>query len=161
MSEEKVAYALDLYTLLYSTAVRVLKEKFGNKAIFSLKEELFERGKELAKQEIERLGIKEMNARGYHRIVEEALKAFNIKYEVVELSDERYILRIYDCPHGIRFKRLNAPPEVCDALLELDRAIVQTLNPNLEFKLTKHILRGDEFCEYQVMPRKGTSKRSE
>jgi len=29
---------------------------------------------------------------------------------------------------------------------------VKSLNPKLEFALTKHILRGDRYCEYVIRP---------
>jgi len=41
--------------------------------------------------------------------------------------------------------------------LGLDEGIVKSLNTKLEFALTKHILRGDKYCEYIVRPVK-TSK---
>ncbi len=82
----------------------------------------------------------------YHKIVSEALKAFNVKHEVVKLSETSYTLRIYDCPHAKNF----LIPEACDIFLELDKGIVEGLNPKLEFKHTKHILRGDPYCEYVV-----------
>ena len=151
--EEKVGYALDLYTLLYGLSIKTIKEKYGQEAIEMLKKVFFERGKELGKQEVKRLKIKDMNAKGYHIIVKAALDSFGIKHRVLELSEEKYVLQIFDCPHGARFKNLNAPPEVCDILLELDRGIVEALNPKLEFKLTKHILRGDKYCEYVVKPK--------
>jgi|Deesub1362A_J573_1020465.scaffolds.fasta_scaffold32983_2 predicted hydrocarbon binding protein len=154
MSEEKVGYALDLYTLLYGTSIKVVKEKYGQEAIELLKKIFFEKGKELGKQEVKRLKITDKNAKGYHEIVKAALDAFNIKYKVVEISEDKYILQIFECPHGTRFKNVNAPPEVCDILLELDRGIVEALNPKLEFKLTKHMLRGDGFCEYVVKPKR-------
>ncbi|MCD6164625.1 MAG: L-2-amino-thiazoline-4-carboxylic acid hydrolase [Candidatus Odinarchaeota archaeon] len=147
---EKVGYALDLYTLLYGLSIKTIKEKYGQEAIETLRKIFFERGKELGKQEIKRLNVKDMNAKGYHIIVKAALDSFNIKHKIVELSEEKYILQIFECPHGVRFKNLGAPPEVCDILLELDRGIVERLNPKLEFKLTKHILRGDNYCEYVV-----------
>ncbi len=150
---EKVSYALDLYTLLYGLSIKTIKEKYGQEAIETLKKIFFERGKELGEQEAKRLKIKDMNAKGYHIIVKAALDSFDIKHKVVELSEEKYVLQIFDCPHGIRFKNLNTPPEVCDILLELDRGIVEALNPKLKFKLTKHILRGDKFCEYVVEPK--------
>ncbi len=61
----------------------------------------------------------------YHKIVSEALKAFNVKHEVVKLSETSYTLRIYDCPHAKNF----LIPEACDIFLELDKGIVEGLNP--------------------------------
>jgi len=49
-------------------------------------------------------------------------------------------------------KNVGAPPEVCDVFLGLDEGNVKPLNPKLEFALTKHILRGDMYCEYTVRP---------
>jgi predicted ArsR family transcriptional regulator len=98
------------------------------------------------------LKLKAGDARSYHPIVEEALKAFNIRHKVTKLASQNYTLRLYDCPHGKNFRNAGAPPEVCDVFLGLDQGIVKSLNPKLEFALTKHILRGDKYCEYVVRP---------
>ncbi|WP_455284585.1 hypothetical protein [[Eubacterium] cellulosolvens] len=34
----------------------------------------------------------------------------------------------------------------------LDEGIAKSLNPKIEVALTKHILRGDRYCEYVIMP---------
>jgi len=150
--KEKLDYSMKTMALVLSLAVKSVKEEGGEKGVSRLKQTFFDAGMNLGRAEQRRLKLRGRAARSYHRIVEEALKAFNIKYKATKLTDEDYILRIYGCPHGKNFKNAGAPAEVCDVFLGLDEGIVKSLNPKLEFALTKHILRGDKYCEYVVRP---------
>jgi len=150
--KEKLDYSMKTMALVLSLAVKSVKEEGGEKGVSRLKQTFFDAGMNLGRVEQRRLKLRGRAARSYHRIVEEALKAFNIKYKATKLTDEDYILRIYGCPHGKNFKNAGAPAEVCDVFLGLDEGIVKSLNPKLEFALTKHILRGDKYCEYVVRP---------
>jgi len=150
--KEKLDYSMKTMALVLSLAVKSVRQDTGEEGISCLKQTFFEAGMDLGRAEQRRLKLRGGDAKSYHRIVEEALKAFNIKYKVTKLTDEDYILRIYDCPHGKNFKKAGAPVEVCDVFLGLDKGIVKSLDPKLEFALTKHILRGDKYCEYVVRP---------
>jgi len=150
--KEKLDYSMKTMALVLSLAVKSVKQDMGEEGISRLKQTFFEAGMDLGRAEQRRLKLRGRNAKSYHRIVEEALKAFNIKYKVTKLTDENYDLRIYNCPHGNNFSNAGAPVEVCDVFLGLDKGIVKSLNPKLEFALTKHILRGDKYCEYVVRP---------
>lgn len=151
-SGAKLDYSMKLMALVLGVAVKAVKAEWGQRGIARLKRRFFEAGKNLGRAERKRLRLKRGDARSYHPIVGEALRAFNIRYKVTKLTPQNYILRLYDCPHGKNFKTVGAPPEVCDVFLGLDEGIVKSLNPKLEFALTKHILRGDRYCEYTVRP---------
>jgi len=155
-SKEKLDYSMRLMALVLGLAVKSVKEYRGKEGVSRLKQAFAKAGIDIGRAEQKRLGLGR-NAKGLHRIEEEALKVFNIKYKVKKLTDEDYTLRVYNCPHGKNFKDTGAPAEVCDVFLGLDEGIVKSLNPKLEFALTKHILRGDKYCEYVVRPVK-TSK---
>lgn len=144
-----MAYCLSTLGLVLRLAVKSVEQNYGANGFKKLGETFRQAGIELGKNEVARLKIKENDATAYHKIVSEALKAFDIKYNVVKLTETNYILQIYECPHAKNFIK----PEVCDVFLELDRGIVEGLNPKFEFKLTKHILRGDPYCEYVVAPK--------
>jgi predicted ArsR family transcriptional regulator len=144
-----MGYCMSTLGLVLRLAVKSVKENYGEKGLEKLRRTFRQAGIELGNNEASRLKIKKKNAIAYHNIVNEALKAFDIKHEVVRLSETDYILRIYDCPHAKNF----IIPEACDVFLELDRGIVEGLSPKLEFKHTKHILRGDPYCEYVVTPK--------
>jgi len=151
-AEQKLDYSMKLMALVLGMAVKSVKADWGQKGTSRLRRTFLEAGKKLGAAEKKRLKLKSGNAKTYHPIVEEALKAFNIRYKVTKLTDQNYSLRVYGCPHGKNFKNAGAPPEVCDVFLGLDEGIVKSLNPKLEFALTKHVLRGDRYCEYVVRP---------
>lgn len=151
-SEQKLDYSMKLMALVLGMAVKSVKADWGKQGIARLRRAFFAAGKNLGRAEKKRLKLKRGTAKSYHPIVEEALKAFMIRYKVTKLSDNDYNLRIYGCPHGKNFRNAGAPPEVCDVFLGLDEGIVKSLNPKLEFALTRHVLRGDKYCEYVVRP---------
>lgn len=156
--DEKVDYSMKLMALVLGLAVKSVKADWGQKGIGRLKREFFEAGKRLGRAEKKRLRLRGADARTYQPILAEALKAFNIRYKVTKLTPQNSILRIYGCPHGKNFRNAGAPPEVCDVFLGLDEGIVKSLNPKLEFVLTRHVLRGDGYCEYVVRPMKSKRK---
>ncbi|MEM2704207.1 MAG: L-2-amino-thiazoline-4-carboxylic acid hydrolase [Candidatus Bathyarchaeia archaeon] len=149
--KEKIEYGLSTLGLVLRLAVKAVKENYGEQGLKKLSEAFQQAGMELGKNEMARLKIKENDAVAYHKIVGEALKAFDVKHEVVKFDKTNYVLRIYECPHAKNF----VIPEACDIFLDLDKGIVQSINPALEFKLTKHILRGDPYCEYVVTSKGG------
>ena len=156
--DDKLDYSMKLMALVLGLAVKSVKADWGQEGISRLKREFFEAGKKLGREEKKRLKLREADARSYHPIVAEALKAFNIRYKVTKQTPQNYILRIYGCPHGKNFRNAGAPPEVCDVFLGMDEGIVKSLNPKLEFALTRHVLRGDRYCEYVVRPVKPRRK---
>jgi len=150
-SKEKLDYSMKLMALVLGLAVKSVKEERGKEGVSRLKQTFTKAGMDIGRAEQRRLKLGR-HAKSLHRIEEEALKAFNIRYMVMKLTDENYVLRIYNCPHGKNFKNTGAPAEVCDVFLGLDEGIVKSFNPKLEFVLTKHVLRGDKYCEYVVRP---------
>jgi len=146
--KDKLEYGMATLGSVLRLAVRSMKENYGEEGLSKLRNTFHEAGMRLGEDEVERLKIQDKGGKAYHRIINEALEAFEVKHEIVELSDTDYVLRIYDCPHAKNFQS----PEVCDVFLELDKGIVKSLDAQLQFKLTKHILRGAPYCEYVVRP---------
>jgi len=153
-SEKKLDYSMSLLALLLGLAVKSVKANWGKAGIRRLKRTFFEAGKDLGRAEKKRLKLKRLDATSYHPIVAEALKTFNIRHKVLKLTPDNYAVRLYGCPHGKNFRKVGAPPEVCDVFDALDEGIVKSLNPKLEFALTRHVLRADKYCEYVVRPAK-------
>jgi len=147
-SKDKLQYSMATLGASFRLAVKSVKENYGEEGVSNLRKTFYQAGIELGEDAVKRLKIKDKGTQAYHRIVEEALEAFEVEHEIAEFSDTDYVLRIYDCPHAKNFKS----PEVCDVFLELDKGIVKSLDPQLQLKLTKHILRGDPYCEYVVRP---------
>ena len=150
-SELKLDYSMKLMALLLGL-VKSVKAEWGQKGIARLRRRFFEGGKALGRAGKKRLKLRGGDARSYHPIVGEALKAFNIRHRVMKLTPQNYVLRLCHCPHGKNFRNTEAPPEVCDVFLGLDEGIVKSLNLKIEFALTRDILRGDRYCEYVIRP---------
>lgn len=147
---ERLEYCMSLLGSVLSLAVKSVRENYGEEGLKNMRQTFREGGVDLGRNEAKRLKTGKADAKTYHLIVNEALKAFGVKHEVTKISETNYILKIYDCPHAKNF----ASPEVCDVFLELDKGMVEGLNPDLKFKLTKHVKRGDPYCEYVVEPKK-------
>ena len=145
---EKVGYATRLFGTLFGSAVKAVSDRYGTEGLDYLRGYFFCSGMNFGANDIKRLKPDEMNAKGYHRLLVEALSTFGIEYEVIELSDKRYVVRLYDCPHARNFKDVGAPSGICDVFLAWDEGLVKAINPRFEFRLTKYTLRGDPYCEY-------------
>lgn len=78
-SEEKLDYSMKLMALVLGLTVKSVKVERGREGIVRLKGKFFDGGKKLGRAEKKRLKLKAGDARSYHRIVEEALKAFNTR----------------------------------------------------------------------------------
>jgi hypothetical protein len=62
--------------------------------------------------------------------------------QLVSKSPEEKIIRVEDCP--LHFKN----PELCLAHTEMERTLVEGLNPDIEYSISKSIPAGDDFCEH-------------
>ena len=73
-----------------------------------------------------------------------------LKYEIVESTPKRTVIRITQCAYCVRYKEFGINPEL-SACPEGHQANVEeglkAVNPKLSFKLTKAIPRGDPYCE--------------
>ncbi len=76
-------------------------------------------------------------------------------FEVVETSKDRCVGRTTQCPWHKRWKEQGVAFDTCGVgHQKWGEGAVESLNPNLTFKLTKNMLHGDPHCEWVVERKK-------
>lgn len=64
--------------------------------------------------------------------------------EVTEFSDDRVVIRVYECPYPWE------TPEVCLAHTTMEKTLVESLGNNLHYSIPKSIPRGDPYCDHVI-----------
>jgi hypothetical protein len=64
--------------------------------------------------------------------------------KVVEFSDKRVVIRVWECPYPWE------TPEVCEAHTQMEKTLVETLGPNLCYRISSSIPKGDSYCDHII-----------
>ena len=113
-------------------------EHYGEDGLELIREVSSGYGKEIAEKvrnENDRWTIKEVGLF--------LVKVFNnmrSEGEVTEFTDSRVAIKVPTCPYP--FEHV----EICEAHTSMERALVQGLNPNLDYIIEKSVPAGDPFC---------------
>lgn len=75
--------------------------------------------------------------------------------QLVSKSPEEIIIRVEDCP--LHFKN----PELCLAHTEMEKTLVEGLNPDIDYSISKSIPAGDGFCEHILSLKNESSSEKE
>jgi hypothetical protein len=75
--------------------------------------------------------------------------------QLLSKSPEEIIIKVEDCP--LHFKN----PELCLAHTEMEKTLVEGLNPDITYFISKSIPAGDEFCEHILRLKTGPESKKE
>ena len=64
--------------------------------------------------------------------------------KVVEFSDKRVVIRVWQCPYPWE------QPEVCAAHTQMEKTLVETLGKNLCYRISRSIPKGDPYCDHII-----------
>jgi hypothetical protein len=64
--------------------------------------------------------------------------------QLVKLDDDRIVIKVSECP--LHFDK----PEICLAHTNMEKTLVEELNPNLTYHIGRSIPAGDAFCEHII-----------
>jgi hypothetical protein len=64
--------------------------------------------------------------------------------ELVEVDDSRVVIKASECPLHIK------NPQICLAHTTMEKTVVETLNPDLRYRIGKSIPAGDAYCEHII-----------
>jgi hypothetical protein len=117
-------------------------KKFGNSGLELIKSvgEIY--GKEIAERAKKRLKDNDV-----YSVALYVIRVFNTLQgngKVVEFSDKRVTIRVWDCPYAWR------TPEMCLAHTQMEKTLVETLGHNLCYKILKSIPSGDPYCDHVI-----------
>jgi hypothetical protein len=122
-----------------------LYERFGNEGIELIAEMSRRYGLEIAERAKKRLEENDVISVAKYLVRIFETVGLNGGVEgVVEMSETRAIIKADECP--LHFDR----PEMCLAHTTMEKTVVETLNPQLTYRIGKSIPAGDPYCEHII-----------
>ncbi len=121
-------------------------DRFGEEGLELIREVSVEYGTEIGKR-----AVKNKDEWTIQDIGLFLVKVFSNVYgegEIVDFNDNRVSIKVYECVYPFR------NPDICAAHTNMERALVQTLNPNMDYFIEESIPRGDSCCLHVVAPLK-------
>ncbi len=116
-------------------------------------EEIFSKNyEEHIKLSVDIFNIKERDARAVCSIITASDHLLGVKSEIIEYSPTRCIRRIKECPIYLKSKEMGKKDEeilrLCEIIMKsLCVSVAKHVNPNLRYKYTKWLAKGDPYCE--------------
>lgn len=123
-------------------------EKFGDEGRKVIAEAMREAGIYKLSKEFENKTMEKIGTRALANYMSKGSPTTGFEFETVELSDNKYEIRVSTCPIVQAWKDMKAPRELCDLLAIYDEGAARAFDRNLSLKLPKHMLKGDTYCEY-------------
>ena len=122
-----------------------LYERFGNEGIELIAEMSRRYGLEIAERAKKRLEENDVISVAKYLVrIFETVGLNGGAEGVVEMSETRAIIKADECP--LHFDR----PEMCLAHTTMEKTVVETLNPQLTYRIGKSIPAGDPYCEHII-----------
>jgi len=112
---------------------KVLEERFGHEeARAAFDKAMMEFGYSEGKKELKELGLQDDHTvRAYTKLQAAARSVFDHAYDVFELSNEKAIHILWNCPAPARFAYHNCSEDACNMIDAYERGKAKAINPNL------------------------------
>ena len=117
-------------------------EKFGSDGLDLIREVSTNYGLEIAERAKQK--IKHPDIESVALFVIKVFNNLRGNGEVTEFNDERVVIRVYECPYPFD------KPEMCEAHISMEKALVETLCKDLKYYIHKSIPRGDSYCDHVI-----------
>ena len=147
--EEKYHRALPGYMKRLGKLYEALYERFGEEGLDLIRDVSREYGTQIAMNVKRRRDLK-----GVAQVGRYLLKVFDMvsdEWEIQEFSAERLVIAVSRCPYPL------TSVEVCRAHTCMEKALVSTLDGNLEHRVGQCIPGGDPICEHIVCRKAGST----
>ena len=70
--------------------------------------------------------------------------AVDAEGEVTEFNKDKVVIKVNSCPYPFD------SDEICMAHTEMEKTLVEQLNPDLRYRIGKSIPAGDDYCEHII-----------
>lgn len=117
-------------------------KKYGEDGLDLIREVGKEYGLEIAKRAKKK--VKTGDIESVARYIIHIFNTLRGNGKVVEFSDERVVIRVWECPYSWE------TPEMCEAHTQMEKTLVETLGENLCYKIPRSIPRGDPCCDHVI-----------
>lgn len=132
--------------------LNALKEAVGEEKFSQFQVALWSEAGKGAKELADNLGLTVQNPKDIEEVIQ-LLAVIGMgpefEFEVVEATEDRSVGMTTKCAWHERWKELGLKEDLCTFGHQgwVDGA-TESLNPNFTFKLTKNMVRGDQYCEW-------------
>lgn len=117
-------------------------EKYGDEGLDLIREVGEKYGTEIAERAKKKITSEDLESVALY-----VIRIFNTlrgKGKVVEFSDKRVVIRVWECPYSWE------TPEMCAAHTQMEKTLVETLAKNLRYRISKSIPKGDSYCDHII-----------
>jgi hypothetical protein len=138
--EEKYYRAVPGYMKRICSLYEAIYEKFGEEGLQLIRDVSKKFGTQIGKNV-----SKKRNLKGVTQVGKYLLKVFDMvsdDWEISEFSKDRLVISVSRCPYPFSIEK------VCRAHTCMEKALVDTLDSNLEHSVGRSIPAGDPFCEH-------------
>ena len=145
-AEERLFWANRVYIDMIRRMIKAVEENYGDKGREIAINALYDVGQELGTKFCDLLHIKGKGTEDYaelHHYLDTNL--YGIKEEISRGESGEAIIHAYSCPAQGIFTAKD-----CKAFLPYVRGLMDVINPNLKWKATKALTKGDDCCEFII-----------
>jgi hypothetical protein len=138
--EEKYRRAVPGYMRRLCRLYEAMYERFGEDGLDLIREVSTEYGRAIGKNVKKRKDLKGLAPVGRY-----LLKVFDMvsnDWSVSEFSEERLVISVSRCPYPFTVDK------ICEAHTCMERALVEMLDEDLDYRIGRSIPKGDPCCEH-------------
>jgi hypothetical protein len=144
--EEKYHRAVPGYMKRLRDLYEAIYERFGDDGLDLIRQVSREFGTRVGRNVKKTAELK-----GLDQVARYLLKVFDMvsdDWKVKEFSTERLIITVSRCPYPF------ARDEICRAHTSMEKALVETLDDTLDYRIGRSIPQGDPLCEHILCRKK-------
>ena len=148
-NDEKLRRALPGYMKRLGDLYAAIYERFGEDGLDLIREVSTGYGTRIANNVKKKGGLQ-----GVAEVGKYVLKVFDMvsdDWRVTEYSEDRLVITVDRCPYPLTVR------EVCHAHTNMEKALVSTLDPELEHCVGQCIPGGDPVCEHIIRRKSATA----
>lgn len=142
--EESQNYIIELLALLYSDTIKHLSAKYGKEVINEARKAFIDSMVNDARKAY--LNKADKSLKSYLDWLLSGLTEGH-EYEIVESKEDSVKFKFTRCPWADYFRKIGQP-EIGKFFCLADEPLAKAFNEKINFKRTKTIMDGDEYCDH-------------
>jgi hypothetical protein len=131
----------ELYTEIY--------RRFGDEGLALIREVSHEYGRQIAIKTSEKRSIKGVEAVGRYLMI--VFDMVTPDWDVAQFDEDRLVIRVSQCPYPF------TDSKICEAHTTMEKALVETLDPSLDYRIGCSVAKGDEYCDH-ILAKRGAAE---
>ncbi len=146
MAEERFAIVVPTLFDSIGRIVKAVDKKFGAEGRNLLSQVSLKKGLEMGEMMKPQCPGEDFNSVG--TFFAGALQNFGVDCEA-EVKEDEVVIKVPKCPYGLE----GTNRELCEAMMDLDVGIIETLGPDVTLDFDKTVAVGNPYCELSIKPR--------